>query len=164
MKAGWVLSLLRRVSDPLIGPEATNGELALDSRTEGHMDWYDGLAKPVWTPPPGFIGTVWTVLYPIIIVAFGYVVYRVARGQAPASLLAPIAINVVSNIAFTPIQFGLRNLPLASVDILIVLATIIWCMVAFWPHSRVAALALSPYLAWVGTASVLQISITLMNR
>lgn len=128
------------------------------------MDWYDSLAKPAWTPPPAFIGTVWTVLYPIIIVAFGYMVYRIALGAAPTALLVPIAVNVVSNIAFTPIQFGLRNLPLASIDILIVLVTIIWCIVAFWPYSRLAALALVPYLAWVATASVLQFSITWMNR
>jgi len=128
------------------------------------MDWYDSLAKPTWTPPPGFIGTMWTVLYPIIIVAFGYMIYRIARGTVPMSVLLPIALNVVSNIAFTPIQFGLRNLPLASVDILIVLVTIVWCMVAFWPYSRLTALALTPYLAWVATASVLQLSITWMNR
>ena len=128
------------------------------------MDWYDSLAKPTWTPPPVFIGTMWTVLYPIIIVTFGYMVYRIARGMVPTSLLLPITINVVSNIAFTPIQFGLRNLPLASVDILIVLVTIVWCIVAFLPYSRLAALALTPYLAWVTTASVLQFSITWMNR
>jgi len=128
------------------------------------MDWYDSLAKPAWTPPPGFIGTMWTVLYPIIVVTFCYMIYRVARGTAPMSLLVPIALNLVSNIAFTPIQFGLRNLPLASVDILIVLVTIVWCMVAFWPYSRLAALALTPYFAWVATASVLQLSITWMNR
>ena len=128
------------------------------------MEWYDSLAKPTWTPPPAFIGTMWTVLYPIIIVVFGYMIYRIVRGTVPVSLLAPIVLNVVANIAFTPIQFGLRNLPLASVDILIVLATIIWCMVAFWPYSRLAALALTPYLAWVATASALQLSITWMNR
>jgi benzodiazapine receptor len=128
------------------------------------MDWYNSLAKPRWTPPPSFIGTMWTVLYPIIIVTFGYMIYRVARGTAPMWLLVPIAVNVVSNIAFTPIQFGLRNLPLAAADILVVLATIVWCMVAFWPYSRLAALALTPYLAWVATASVLQLSITWMNR
>jgi tryptophan-rich sensory protein len=128
------------------------------------MDWYNSLAKPGWTPPPSFIGTMWTVLYPIIIVTFGYMILRVARGTAPMSLLVPIAVNVVSNIAFTPIQFGLRNLPLAAVDILVVLTTIIWCIVAFWPYSRPATLALTPYLAWVATASVLQLSITWMNR
>jgi len=128
------------------------------------IDWYDSLAKPAWTPPPSFIGTMWTLLYPIIIVVFGYMIVRIARGDAPTWILAPIVINVAANVAFTPIQFGLRNLPLASIDILVVLVTIVWCMVAFWPYSRFATLALVPYLAWVGTASVLQLSITWMNR
>ncbi|HSK46711.1 MAG TPA: TspO/MBR family protein, partial [Coriobacteriia bacterium] len=87
-----------------------------------------------------------------------------ARGDAPAWLLVPIVLNVAANVAFTPVLFGLKNLPLASVDILIVLATIVWCMVAFWPFAKVASLALTPYLAWVATATVLQLSITWMNR
>lgn len=128
------------------------------------MEWYDSLAKPTWTPPPSFIGTVWTLLYPIIIVVFGYMLYRIARGQVPTAVLLPITVNIVSNIAFTPIQFGLRNLPLASVDIVIVAVTIVWCMVAFWPYSRLAAIALTPYLVWVSVATVLQLSITWMNR
>ena len=128
------------------------------------MSWYESLAKPAWTPAPGVIGTIWSLLYPIIIVAFGYVIFSVVRGQMPASVLVPLAINVVSNVAFTPLQFGLKSLPLATVDILVVLATIVWCMVAFWPHSRIASLALSPYLAWVATATTLQLSITWLNR
>ena len=128
------------------------------------MTWYDSLIKPAWTPTPGVIGTIWTVLYPVIIVVFGYVIWRVTRGSMPASVLVPLAINVVSNVAFTPIQFGLRNLPLASADILLVLVTIVWCMVAFWPYSRWLSLALTPYLVWVATASTLQLSITWMNR
>jgi len=129
-----------------------------------NMDWYDSLSKPSWTPAPGVIGTIWTVLYPIIIIVFGYMVFRVLRGSAPATVLVPIGINMVTNIAFTPIQFGLRNLPLAAIDILLVLATIVWCMVAFWPHSRIASLALTPYLVWVATATVLQLTITYLNR
>ena len=128
------------------------------------MSWYAGLVKPAWTPAPGVIGTIWSLLYPIILIVFGYVVFRVVRGDIPAAVLIPVVLNAVSNIAFTPIQFGLQNLPLATADILVVLATIVWCMIAIWPYSRVASLALSPYLAWVATASVLQLSITWLNR
>lgn len=128
------------------------------------VGWYESLAKPAWTPTGGTIGTIWTLLYPIIIVTFGYVIVRVARGTMPGTVLIPLAINVVANVAFTPIQFGLQNLKLASVDIVIVLVTIVWCMLAFWPHARGASLALIPYLAWVGTATVLQLSIMWMNR
>lgn len=128
------------------------------------LSWYESLAKPAWTPAPGVIGTIWSLLYPVILIVFGYVVFRVVRGDIPAVVLVPVALNAVSNIAFTPIQFGLQNLPLAAADILIVLVTIVWCMLAIWPYSRVASLALSPYLAWVATATVLQLSITWLNR
>lgn len=128
------------------------------------MSWYASLAKPAWTPAPGVIGTIWSLLYPIILIVFGYVVFRVVRGEIPSVVLIPVVLNAVSNIAFTPIQFGLQNLPLATADILVVLVTIVWCMIAIWPYSRVASLALTPYLAWVATASVLQLSITWLNR
>ena len=80
-------------------------------------------------------------------------------------MLVPLVLNLASNVAFTPIQFGLRNLPLAAVDILVVLVTIVWWMVLVWrPGSQWIALVLSPYLLWVCIATVLQLSITLMNR
>ncbi len=37
------------------------------------MDWYNSLAKPAWTPAPATIGLIWRILYPIIIVTFGFV-------------------------------------------------------------------------------------------
>lgn len=127
-------------------------------------EWYDSLAKPSWTPSPEFIGLVWTVLYPIIIVSFGYMTLRVLRSEAPPRVLVPVLVNVVANLAFTPIQFGLRDLALASVDIVVVLISCAWCIAAFWPYSRAAALALTPYLVWVLVATVLQLSIAWMNR
>ncbi len=128
------------------------------------MSWYEELAKPAWAPPAPVFGVVWSILYPIIIVAYGYVIYRVARGEFPAALLVPILLNVVSNVAFTPIQFGLRNLWLAELDIIVVLVTIVWSMIAIWPHARWASAALTPYLVWVMIATALQSSITWLNR
>jgi benzodiazapine receptor len=61
-------------------------------------------------------------------------------------------------------QFGMRNLPLAAADILVVWATIIWCIVAVWPHFKWVAIAQGPYFLWVSLATVLQLSITWMNR
>jgi len=70
----------------------------------------------------------------------------------------------VANLIFTPIQFGMRNLPLAAADILVVWATIIWMMLAVWPHHRWVALAQVPYFVWVSIATLLQLSITGMNQ
>ena len=69
----------------------------------------------------------------------------------------------MANLIFTPIQFGLRNLPLASADILVVWATIIWMILVIWPYYRWIAVAQVPYFVWVSLATVLQLSITWMN-
>lgn len=88
---------------------------------------------------------------------------RVARTQIPWTVAIPFAINLIANIAFTPIQFGLRNLPLAAIDIAIVWITILWAMKAIWPHHRWVAVAQIPYLIWVTIATVLQFMITWNN-
>jgi len=127
------------------------------------MDWYDSLAKPSWTPEPAFIGLMWQIIYPIIIVTFGFVFIQAARRRIPRAVAVPFLVNLIANLIFTPIQFGLMNLTLASIDILIVWGSIIWLMVVIWRHYRWIAVAQAPYFAWVSTATVLQLSISWMN-
>ena len=127
-------------------------------------EWYDSLVKPAWTPEPGTIGLVWQILYPIILVSFGYVFVQAVRGRLPWVVALPFVVNLVANLAFTPIQFGLRNLDLAALDIVVVWLTIPWMIVAIWNHHGWVAVAQIPYFAWVSIASVLQLSITWWNR
>jgi len=103
------------------------------------MPWiecYNSLAKPIWTPAPATIGLIWKILYPVILVSFGFVFVQAIRKKLPWLVALPFAINLVANLIFTPIQFGMRNLPLAAVDILVVWATIIWTMVVVWRNYR----------------------------
>lgn len=127
------------------------------------LTWYNALAKPSWTPAPSTIGLIWQILYPIILISFGFVFVKALKKKLPWMVALPFGINLVANLIFTPIQFGLQNLPLAALDILIVWATISWMMVAVWQHHRWVAFAQIPYLIWVSTATVLQLSITAMN-
>jgi len=127
------------------------------------MEWYNSLSKPSWTPPPATIGLVWQILYPIIFITFGFVFIQTMRGKLPGWVALPFGINLVANLAFTPIQFGMRNLPLAAIDILIVWGTIIWMILAIWQHYRWIAVAQVPYFIWVSIATVLQLSITFAN-
>jgi len=128
------------------------------------MEWYNALLKPSWTPEPAFIGLMWQILYPIIFVTFGFVFVQAARRKIPRTVAIPFAVNLVANVIFTPIQFGLRNLPMATVDILIVWGSIVWMMAAIWRQYRWVAAVQLPYFAWVSVATVLQASITWMNR
>ena len=127
------------------------------------LDWYNSLAKPGWTLLPATIGAIWQIPYPIIFVSFGFVFMQVLRGKLPGAVALPFAINLVANLGFTPIFFGLRNIPLATADILIVLGTIVWITIAVWPHYRWVSVAQMPYLVWVSIATTLQLSIWAMN-
>lgn len=127
------------------------------------MTWYNELQKPSWTPSPSTIGLIWQMIYPIIIVTFGFVFVQALRKKIGWFVALPFAINLVANLVFTPIQFGLRSLPLATLDILIVWGTILSMAAAIWRHYRWVAVAQVPYFIWVSLATTLQLSITAMN-
>ena len=78
----------------------------------------------------------------------------------------PFALNLFFNFIFTPIQFGLKNNLLASLDILFVVGTLIWALYAVWhavPSLRWVVYANIPYLLWGTFATVLQLTITYLN-
>ncbi len=127
---------------------------------------YSQLIKPSWAPPSWVFGPVWTVLYAIIAVSFGTVFYKVFTKQIPWMVALPFALNLVFNFAFTPIQFGLKNNLLASIDILLVLGTLVWALYAVWhaaPNLRWVVYVNVPYLLWGTFATILQLTITVLN-
>ena len=127
------------------------------------IDWYNSLVKPSWTPAPSTISLIWMILYPIILVSFGFVFIQALRRKVGWKVAVPFAVNLVTHLLFMPIFAGLRNVPLAAADIVIVWATIICCVVAVRPVYKWVAAAQVPYFVWVSIAKMLQISITAMN-
>ncbi len=75
----------------------------------------------------------------------------------------PFALNLIFNLAYSPLQFGLRNNLLASLDIVLVLITIIWAGIAIYPHLKWVVYVNIPYFIWVAFATVLQLTITYLN-
>lgn len=128
-----------------------------------NYNWYQTLVKPSWAPPAWLFGPVWTVLYAIIIASYGYVAYLFINKRIGFLVVLPFLLNLVFNLIFTPIQFGLKNNYLAALDILLVLATLIWALIAIYPHAKWVAYANLPYLAWVCFATVLQLTVTYLN-
>ncbi len=126
-------------------------------------EWYTELIKPTWAPPSWLFGPVWSVLYVIIAITFGYVGYLYVLKKIPFIVALPFLLNLVSNLAFTPLQFGLQSNLLASIDILLVLGTLIWALTAIYPYARFVTVANIPYLCWVLFATVLQLTITYLN-
>ncbi len=126
--------------------------------------WYAQLVRPFFAPPAWVFGPVWSVLYVVIAISFGFVLVQTLKRRLAFAVLLPFILNLLFNAAYTPIQFGLRNNLLASIDILLVLGTLIWAMRVMWGRARWVALVNIPYLLWVGFATVLQLSITWLNR
>ena len=127
-------------------------------------NWYSQIIKPSWSPPSWLFGPVWALLYILIAVSFGKVFLMAWKKEIALLVALPFILNLVFNLSFTPLQFGLKNNLLAAIDILLVLGTLIWAMVAIYPHARWIAYIQIPYLLWVSFATVLQLTITYLNR
>lgn len=125
---------------------------------------YATFQKPSWAPPSWVFGPVWTFLYIIIAISFGRVGYLLAGGEVPGIIAIPFVLNLIFNIAYTPIQFRLRNFSLAFLDILLVLGTLTWALIAIFPYESWVSYANIPYFSWVTFAAILQGTITYRNR
>ncbi len=125
--------------------------------------WYATLIKPTWAPPSWVFGPVWSVLYILIAVSFWYVFYKVYSGEIPWMVALPFVLNLICNALFTPLQFGLKSNLLASIDILLVLATLAWALYAIYPYAKWVTYINIPYFLWVLFATVLQLTITYLN-
>jgi benzodiazapine receptor len=126
--------------------------------------WYAALNKPSFNPPNWLFAPVWLTLYTIMGIAV-YLVWRKGFSD-PATKTAIIifVIQLVFNMLWSIVFFGLRS-PLAGfVVIMILLSFITLTILRFYRISTWAALLLVPYLIWVTFAAELNFSIYMLNR
>lgn len=122
--------------------------------------WYEGLAKPAWTPPNWLFGPVWTVLYVGIAVA-GWRVWR--RTERLVVALWLWIAQLVLNACWSLLFFGLHRPDMALVDILVLLATILAFVFVARRHSVLASWLFVPYAVWVSFATALNYAIVNLN-
>jgi hypothetical protein len=66
------------------------------------------LSEPSWTPSPATISLIWAILYPLILISFGFVFVQAFHRKVPWKVAVPFAINLVANLLFMPIFAELR--------------------------------------------------------
>lgn len=116
--------------------------------------WFDALTKPAIYPPPLAFPIVWAVLYVMMGLALALVVTsRGARLRGFA--IAAFVIQLVLNLAWTPLFFGFHLISAALLLLVVLDAAVMVTVVAFYRVRPVAAFLLAPYLAWILFASVL---------
>ena len=125
--------------------------------------WYAGLAKPWFAPPNWVFGPVWTTLYFLMGIAL-FLVWR--RGLERPDVwqgVALFATQLVLNMAWSWLFFGLQS-PLAGlVGIVILWVLILATLIRFWKISWIPGALLIPYLLWVTIATGLNYGIMVLN-
>lgn len=104
----------------------------------------------------------WTVLYAAIAVA-AWLVWRHPDRLRVRGALAWWAVQLVLNLAWTPLFFGARQYGLALLDIVLLLAAVTTTLGLFRRLSRAAALLFVPYLLWVAFATALNAAVWQLN-
>ncbi len=125
--------------------------------------WYMEIEKPSFNPPSTVFGPVWTVLYILMGFAAGLIWSNGTEDPKVRQGLALFGLQLLLNVLWSLLFFGVKSPGLALVDITLLLLTIILCIRAFHPIDRWAAFLMVPYLLWVGFATVLNASIWVLN-
>ncbi|GAA2804733.1 tryptophan-rich sensory protein [Mycobacterium crocinum] len=127
----------------------------------GAASEYGRLTQPDWAPPPNVFGPVWTVLYALMAIA-AWLVWRAdSRFGNPAIIL--YAAQLILNLVWSPLFFGLGWRGVALADILLLDVVLAATIALFWKANRTAAALLIPYFAWSLFATVLNYSVWSLN-
>jgi translocator protein len=121
--------------------------------------WYEMLEKPIFNPPGWIFGPVWTLLYFLL----GISLYLVLVKRKKLFAVMIFSFQWVLNVLWSYLFFGLQD-PVASlVGIIILWLTILLMMIKFYRVNKWAAYCNIPYLLWVSFATVLNLSIVILN-
>ena len=126
--------------------------------------WYPTLVKPSFNPPNWIFAPVWTSLYVMMGVAAGLIWNQITTQKAAVTkALQFFTIQLVLNALWSYLFFGLHNLMLATIEVVLLWLMIFETYSQFAKINKTASYLMLPYLAWVSFASVLTASIWWLN-
>lgn len=126
--------------------------------------WYPTIEKPIFNPPNWVFAPVWTLLFILMGFAAGLIWNKLEENkEAVKKAMLFFIIQLLLNLFWSYLFFGLNNLLLASIEIVLLWLIIYETYVLFKRINSKASYLLIPYLAWVGFATILTISIYFLN-
>lgn len=125
--------------------------------------WYKALAKPFFTPPNWLFAPVWSLLYVLMGVSVGRVMYYGLHHLWGKTALYHFGFQLLFNGLWSMVFFGLRKPILALLIILILLALIERTIKWFRTVDKLSAQILYPYFLWVIYATLLNVGIVFLN-
>ena len=126
--------------------------------------WYAGLKKPAFTPPNSAFGPVWITLYLLMGIAV-FLVWREGLSQEGVTAAFIVFwVQLVLNILWSVIFFGLKSILGGMVMILLLWIAILVNIIMFFGVSPIAGGLLIPYIIWVSIAANLNAQVWILNR
>lgn len=124
--------------------------------------WFASLVKPAIYPPPLAFPLVWSVLYVLMGLALALVI--TARGAPGRGLaIGAFAVQLVLNLAWSPVFFGMHLLTAGLVLIGLILAAALVTALLFLRVRPMAGWLLVPYLCWLVFAGLLNWQFLALN-
>ncbi|MBB4143531.1 TspO/MBR family protein [Rhizobium rhizoryzae] len=122
-------------------------------------EWYQALNKPPFNPPNWIFGPVWTTLYVLIGIAGA----RTWLDSPSSSRMQIWFGQMVLNFLWSPAFFGMESTVLGLIVIIPMLVLIVLFIQRSWNKDRISALLFLPYIAWVSFATLLNLSLFILN-
>lgn len=125
--------------------------------------WYQALRTPSWQPPDWLFGPAWTLIYGLIALA-GVKAWNAARSRRQRlSIVGMFALNALLNVGWSELFFNFHRPDLALLEVVAFWLSIVALIAFVWPASHTAGWLLTPYLAWVTFAGVLNLAVVRLN-
>lgn len=121
--------------------------------------WYNSLQKPTFTPPGWLFGPVWITLYTLMGISL-YLIWNSKKAKTTRNIFL---IHLIFNASWSIIFFGLHQIFLALLNIILIWLIIILLIHLFNKINKKAAYLLIPYFLWVTFAGILNLSLFLLN-
>lgn len=131
--------------------------------TPSISSWYPSLIKPFFNPPNWIFAPVWTALFILMGVSLFLVWKKGFKKIQSKKALAFFSIQLVLNILWSVLFFGLHSPLSALICIILLWIAILLTIITFYKLSRTSAYLMIPYILWVSFASVLNIAIVALN-
>jgi benzodiazapine receptor len=121
--------------------------------------WYSSLTLSPYNPPSWVFGPVWTTLYVFMSVA----IWKVWTKFYETKILIIYFIHILFNASWSVVFFGFHEILLSLINLIIILAMVIYLTIIFKSRDNLSFLLMVPYLLWSSYALFLNASILILN-
>lgn len=115
--------------------------------------WYESV-KPSITPPNYIFPIVWTILFIMIGVSI-YFAWISAKKSKKKTIATLFAINLILNVLWSFLFFGLKNPIFAFFELIFLWLSILILVIQLYKINKTSSWLLIPYLIWVSFAGIL---------